>query len=279
MYEAYYGLNQKPFSLLPDPGFLFLTKGHKMGLVMLEYGLLNSASISVITGEIGSGKTTLIRQLLKQLDQNITAGMITNTHHSFGQLLQLVLLAYNLDYHGKDKVELYDAFVNFIIQEYAQNRRTVLIIDEAQNMTPEALEELRMLSNVNSEKDHVLQLILIGQPELRKTLCRPDLIQLAQRIAVDYHLTALTREETHGYIQHRITLAGGDPALFETAACDVVHDSTGGVPRMINVLCDTALVYAFAEEQQTVTQQLIADVVRDKRKGGIFPLAGELHSL
>ena len=271
MYEQFYGLREKPFSLLPDPGFLYPSNKHRMAMTLLEYGLLNQTSFSVITGGIGTGKTTLIRHLLNQIDRNVTVGLITNTHRSFGELLQWVLMAFNLEYAGNDKIALYQTFIDFLIREYARNRRTVLIVDEAQNMSPETLEELRMLSNVNTDKDQVLQVFLVGQPGLRDTLRRPDLEQFAQRIAVDYHLEGLNASETREYIRHRIVIAGGNPDLFEDAACEAIYRHSGGIPRLINLLCDTALVYGYAEGAPRITVTLANDVAHEKRKGGIFP--------
>ena len=271
MYEKFYGLREKPFSLLPDPSFLYPSEKHSMALVLLEYGLSNQTSFSVITGGIGTGKTTLIRQLLSQLGRDVTVGLISNTHRSFGELLQWVLLAFNLEYTGKDKVGMYHLLVDFLIGEYAKNRRTVLIIDEAQNMAPEALEELRMLSNINADKDQVLQMILVGQAGLRETLRRPDLEQFAQRIAVDYNLEPLNLDETHSYIRHRLQVAGGDPDIFDTAACEAVYRHSGGTPRLINLLCDTAMVFGYAEQAAQIHAPLVEDVVHEKLKGGIFP--------
>ncbi len=271
MYENFYGFHQKPFSLLPDPSFLFPSKKHRMALVMLEYSLTNQASFSVITGGIGTGKTTLIRQLLNQLEKNVTVGLISNTHRSFGELMQWVLMAFKLEYAGKSKVSMCQSFVDFLISEYAQNRRTVLIIDEAQNMTPETLEELRMLSNVNAEKDLVLQIFLAGQASLRDLLSRPDMEQFAQRISQDYHLEPLNAEETRDYIRHRLAIAGGDPQSFTDGACESVFRHSGGVPRLINLLCDTALVYGYAENTKLIQAGLVEDVAREKRHGGIFP--------
>ena len=224
VYEAFYRFREKPFSILPDPSFLYLSPKHSTALALLEYGLMNQAGFNVITGEIGTGKTTLIRYLLSQMDRDMTVGLISNTHRSFGELLQWILFAFNLEHRGKQKVEMFQDFLDFLLQEYSQNRRTVLIVDEAQNMAPDTLEELRMLSNVNADKDQVLQLILVGQAELRETLRRPDMQQFAQRIVVDYHLEPLDRQETHAYIRHRIAVAGGhDPLLFDDAACDAVY--------------------------------------------------------
>jgi len=277
MYEAFYKLREKPFTLLPDPGFLYLSNRHRMALTMLEYGLMNQAGFTVISGDIGAGKTTLIRHLLNNMDREHTVGLISNTHRSFGELLQWVLLAFSLEHRDMDKVEMYRRFVDFIIDEYAQNRRTVLIIDEAQNMEAETLEELRMLSNINADKDQALQVILVGQRELRETLRRPDLVQFAQRISVDYHLEPLSEDDTAGYIRHRLEVAGGRPDIFTPAACKAVYHFTNGVPRLINLLCDTALVYGYAEQKQRIDARLVADVAREKQQGGIFPVyeAGE----
>ena len=271
MYESFYHLGEKPFTLLPDPGFLFLSDKHRMALTLLEYGLMNQAGFTVISGEIGTGKTTLIRHLLNNMDREHTVGLISNTHRDFGELLQWILLAFNLDHVSMNKVEMYQRFVDFIIDEYAHNRRTVLIVDEAQNMAAETLEELRMLSNVNADKDQALQVVLVGQRELRDTLRRPDLVQFAQRISVDYHLKPLSADETVGYIHHRLEVAGGNPDLFDEAACRAVHRFSNGVPRLINLLCDTALVYGYAESKQQIDTALVTEVAREKQQGGIFP--------
>lgn len=270
MYESFYGFSEKPFSLLPDPGFLYESSKHRMAATMLEYGLMNMAGITVITGEVGAGKTTLIRHLLNTIDSNTTVGLISNTHKSFGELLQWVHMAFGLEYRGKDKVELYHDFEQFIVKEYAKGNRTVLIIDEAQNMAPETLEELRMLSNINADKDQVLQLVLVGQPELRATLNRTDLRQFAQRISSSYHLEALSMAETRGYIRHRLKTAGGNIDLFKDEACEEVWRCSRGVPRLINTLCDTALVYGFAEQISSIDAELVRDVAREKASTGLF---------
>ncbi len=280
MFESFYGFKEKPFSLLPDPSFLYFSKKHRLAKSMLEYGLMNQAGFTVITGEIGAGKTTLVRLMLNQVDMNddITVGLVSNTHHSFGELLQWVLLAFDLEYRSKEKVELYHTFAEFLAREFGRGRRVVLIIDEAQNLSPEALEELRMLSNVNANKDQILQLVLVGQPGLRDMLRYPELEQFAQRIAIDYHLKTLDLQETCEYIRHRLTVAGGDPKLFESSACVTVHYYTRGTPRLINVLCDTALVCGFAEEKPKIDADLIHDVVRDKTVGGIVPFSEDRPS-
>jgi general secretion pathway protein A len=268
MYETFYSFREKPFSLLPDPAFLFLARQHGTALAVLEYGLVNQAGFTVVTGEIGCGKTTLIRHVLNSLGQDITVGLLSNTQR--GELLQWVLMAFGLDYRGKEKVALYETFLEFIIDEYAKNRRTVLIIDEAQNLGVDALEELRMLSNVNADKDQVLQLILVGQPELRATLSRPALIQFAQRVAVDYFLVPLESEQIGSYIRHRLEIAGGDPALFKPEACQLVYHHSEGIPRLINLLCDTALVYGYAAGKQKIDVELVREVVQDKAGSLLF---------
>jgi general secretion pathway protein A len=271
MYESFYKFTEKPFTLLPDPGFLFLSTKHRMALTLLEYGLMNQAGFTVISGDIGTGKTTLIRHLLDHMDREHTVGLISNTHRSFGELLQWILLAYNVEHANLDKVGMYRRFIDFIIGEYARNRRVVLIVDEAQNMAAETLEELRMLSNINADKDQALQVILVGQRELRDTLRRPDLVQFAQRISVDYHLEPLSEDETVGYIRHRLEVAGGNPQLFEESACRDVYRYSNGIPRLINLLCDTALVYGYAEQRERIDSVLVTDVAREKQQGGIFP--------
>jgi len=271
MYRRFYKLSEKPFTLLPDPGFLYMSDKHRMAFTLLEYGLMNHAGFTVISGDIGAGKTTLIRHLLDNMDRDHTVGLISNTHRSFGELLQWILLAFNLDHADMSKVEMYQRFVEFIIDEYAHNRRTVLIVDEAQNLSAETLEELRMLSNINADKDQALQVILVGQNELRDTLQQPDLVQFAQRISVDYHLQPLSESETANYIHHRLKVAGGHPAIFTDLACQAVHRYSNGVPRLINLLCDTALVYGYAEQKQRIDAKLVSQVAQEKQQGGIFP--------
>ncbi len=276
MYESYYGFSEKPFSLLPDPDFLYLGEQHGQALTTLEYGLLNQAGFTVITGEIGSGKTTLVRHLLNHVDDDVTVGLISNTHRSFGELLEWILLAFGLDYKHKQKAELYETFVGFLIEEYAQGRRTVLIVDEAQNMDADTLEDLRLISNINADKDSMLQVILVGQPGLRRTLRRRELSQFASRVTVDFHLSCLSLDETARYIQHRVEVAGGPAGLFGDPVCKAIHEYSGGIPRLINAICDTALVYGFGERRDQLTVELVEEVVRDKAKGGLFRSNEEL---
>lgn len=272
MYESFYGLDAKPFSMLPDPDFLYLGKKHRYALTMLEYTLMNNAGFCVITGEIGAGKTTLLRKLLAQLEEGTTIGMITNPHQSFGDLLEWVLLAFGMHEPGLSKVEMHQRFVDFLIKQYAAKKTTLLIVDEAQNLPAITLEELRMLSNINSEKDLLLQVILAGQPDLKKTLRKPELKQFAQRISVDFHLDALNVVEVCHYIQHRLVSAGAEDDIFTPDACRLLAEYSGGVPRVINMFCDTALVYGFADQSQTIDADLIEEVIRERMETSILPL-------
>ncbi|HEU5047107.1 MAG TPA: AAA family ATPase [Rickettsiales bacterium] len=268
MYESFYGLSGRPFSLLPDAAFLYPSARHKRVISLLEYGSVTQAGIIVISGEIGAGKTTAIRYYLKGLGQDVAVGLITNTSQSFGSMLQWVVTAFALDDTGDD-VKLYNRFVDFLVAQYAKGKRTVLIMDEAQNLTVPMMEDLRMLSNVNNDKDQLLQIVLSGQPSLLNTLKHPDLHQLVQRVAIHCHLTPLSARETANYIRHRLGVVGGAPELFDDTACAAVYFFTGGVPRLINLLCDHSLAYAFAEDMEQVRFQTVIEVVADRDSAGL----------
>ena len=258
--------------MLPDPGFLFLSKKHQAALTLLEYGLLNHVGFCVISGEPGAGKTTILRALLDRADDDVTVGLITNTHQSFGGLLDWILSSFDLHRPNQSHVEMHQSFMNFLIEEYAHKRTVLLIVDEAQNMNADMLEELRMLSNVNSAKDQLMQVVLAGQPALRDTLRRPELMQFAQRIAVDYHLNPLNLEETCGYIQHRLATAGAERDVFTPAACERIYTYSGGTPRLINLLCETVLVYGFADQQDMIDVDLVDEMVQERMKDSVVPL-------
>lgn len=274
MYEGFYGLQERPFALLPDPSFLYLSKGHSTALTLLRYSILNRQGFTVVSGEVGSGKTTLINRLLDEMKTGVTVGLINFTTRSFGEMAEWIMMAYGLPYKGKSKVELYDDFVQFMIREYAAGRPVVLIVDEAQNLGIRGLEEIRMLSNVNAQKDYLLHVILVGQPELRALLQSPHLRQLTQRVSVAYHLRRLTEEEVHQYIVHRVTLVGGRADLFDPEAIRLVAAASDGIPRLINTFCDLALVYAFSEEKQTVGAAEVRAVLEDRRRMGLPAGAG-----
>src|ERR1700738_2788923 len=264
MYERHFGFHSKPFALTPDPAFLYPSRQHAMAMTMLEYGLESQAAFSLLTGDIGSGKTTLVRRLLRSLGDQVAVGLISNTHGRFRSIHGWALSALGIAPADDSEIAQYEALVDSFVREYGRGRGTLLILDEAQNLSVEVLEELRLLSNVNSEKDLILQILLVGQPELRATLARPDLRQFAQRVSVDFHLRPLDRSETHGYIRHRLTVAGGNDALFLPEAIEFVYVRTGGIPRLLNQLCDFALVYAFAEGRPCIDVDLIAQVVRER---------------
>jgi type II secretory pathway predicted ATPase ExeA len=274
MYEDFFGLNEKPFSLLPDPDFLFLSSKHSLALNMLEYSLAGQAGFCAITGEIGSGKTTLIRALLRRMDRDIRLGLISNTHSSLTDIASWALSAFGRSPAGKSRAEIHQDLMLFLIEEYGAGKRSVLIVDEAQNLTIEALEELRLLSNINADKDLLLQIILVGQPELLEKLRRPELCQFAQRISVSYHLAPLTCAETLHYITHRLRVAGTTAPIFNDMAVGGIQYFSGGVPRLINSICDMAMVYAYADQVREVDLDHIFRVVGDRMSNGVSVFAG-----
>ncbi len=269
IYTAHFGLAERPFTLLPDPDFLFWSENHTRAYAMLEYGMLTHAPITVITGEIGAGKTTLLRQLLRQLPEDITVGLISNAQGNRGELLHWVLMALGVQTAtDASYVQLFGQFQDFLIEEYASGRRTMLIFDEAQNLSMETLEELRMFSNINADKDELIQLVLVGQPELRDLISQPRLVQFAQRVAAEYHLPGMSALAVRDYIYHRLRVAGAAREIFTPAACECVHIASRGVPRLVNQICDYALVYAYTDGQEVIDAGVIEQVVRDRRMHG-----------
>jgi general secretion pathway protein A len=270
MYEAYYQLREKPFSILPDPDLIYWGRMHTMAFTMLEFGIMNNAGFTVITGEIGSGKTTLLRYLLRRINPSVTVGLISSSPQGRHELLQMILMSLELSFEG-DYPILFKRLQDFLYGQFANGRRTILIIDEAQNLEPEALEHLRMLSNINADKFQILQLILVGQPQLRDVLMTPKLHQFAQRISSDFHLSPLDSKEVAKYIDFRLEAVGSRRLLFTEQACALIAIASGGIPRMINVLCDTALVYGFAGDSKIVGQDIVREVIADKQQHSMFP--------
>lgn len=272
MYEAFYGMRERPFTLTPDPSFLFMSSKHALALSMLEYTLTGQAGFTVVTGEIGSGKTTLIRHFLKRAKRGINLGVVSNTHAAFGDLLQWVHLAFGIQSGAIDKAGRYQAFASYLVSQFAAGKQTILIVDEAQNLSIDALEELRLLSNINEGRDQLIQTILVGQPELLEKLRRPELAQFAQRISVHYHLSPLSNLETRDYILHRLQIAGVTRQIFDAPAIAAIFHFSNGVPRLINSLCDAALVYGFAQNKSEIDIDIVQLVVRDRERGSLLPL-------
>jgi len=264
MYLSFFNLTCKPFDLVPNPEFMFLSKTHKKAITYLDYGIRERVGFVLLTGEVGSGKTTIIRDLInKNLDQVVLA-KVFNTNANSEQLLAMINDDFNLPVQGKDKIALLRDLNQFLVEQYAKGGQPLLIIDEAQNLSSETLEEIRMLSNLETANSKLLQIILVGQPELRSQLARPELRQLRQRISIQCHLQPLSREEVEEYILHRLEVAGNREALrFTPAAMDVIFKYSSGIPRLINIMCDFLLLAAFAEELQDIHEEMISEIVDD----------------
>ncbi|BFU91074.1 MAG: hypothetical protein NTAFB01_22610 [Nitrospira sp.] len=275
MYEAFYQFKAKPFALLPDSSFLYPGSEHQAAYSLLEYGILSQAPFMVLTGDPGMGKTSLLQKLIAEHGNKHKIGLVTNARYDIEQLLPWILLSLGLSTKRLDPIEAYHMFSEFLTQESKRFRRVILIIDEAQSLGAELLEELRLLSNMNDGKTLKLQIILSGQPDLHTLLQRIDMTQFAQRIVVDYHLKPLTDIDTANCIRHRLRVAGGQPSLFTNKACALVHQLSRGNPRLINQVSDIALTYGYAEQVRIITSKLVAQAALDRSKGGILPLAAK----
>ncbi|MDX8353112.1 ExeA family protein [Cognatiyoonia sp. IB215182] len=271
IYLDHFGLHERPFSLVPDPDFIFWSPVHERAYAMFEYGIVTRAPITLITGDVGAGKTTLLHHLLKSMGEELTIGLISNAHGTRDELLRWVLQALDQPVPADaDYVRLFGQFEEYLIAQYGEGRRVILIFDEAQNLSRESLEELRMFTNINSNKDELLQLVLVGQPELRDKVRHPDFTQFAQRVASSFHLPALDASAVRDYIEHRLEVAGAQVPIFTPAACDMVFAQTRGVPRLINQLCDLSLLYAYTSDEQKVTATTVEQVLGD----GVFFAGG-----
>ena len=267
LYAEFFGLKERPFTLLPDPSLIYWSPQHSRAITVLRFGLMSRAPVTLISGEIGAGKTTLVQALLKEMDEDLTVGLISNAQGGRGELLQWILNAFGLETRRDENyVHLFQRFQDFLLKEYAEGRRVVLVIDEAQNLSAEGLEEVRMLTNINSNKDELIQLILVGQPELRDIVRAPNMRQLAQRVAASFHLDRLDRDRTRLYIRHRLTAVGGTGEEISPEAADVIFEHTGGVPRLVNQLCDFSMIYAWSDERHSVTPKEVMAVLND----GVF---------
>jgi general secretion pathway protein A len=272
MYERFYNLRERPFALSPDPEYLYLSRVHGEALDSIRYGIESRAGFIVVTGEIGAGKTTLLQTLLQRLDDRMLVARIVNTMLEPRELIEAIALDFGLPDTAKSKPALLRDLGMFLVQQRAQGRRPLLVIDEAQNLTAQALEEVRLLSNLETEKSKLLQILLAGQPNLRDTIASPELEQFRQRVAVSYHLMPLDAAETVAYIKFRLEHAAiGEPPRFAPDATDLIYEVTGGVPRLINVVCDATLVFGYAEERHSIDGALLEEVIRELEATGIIP--------
>lgn len=264
MYRSFYNLTCKPFDLIPNPDFMFLSKTHKKAITYLDYGIRERVGFILLTGEVGSGKTTIIRELVNKHLERVVLAKIFNTNVNFEQMLSMINDEFDLPVQGKDKIEMLRDLNHFLVAQYAKGNQPLLIIDEAQNLTLETLEEIRMLSNLETSDSKLLQIILVGQPELRSLLARPELRQLRQRISIQCNLQPLNRQEVEEYIYHRLQVAGNRDALsFSPAALGLMYKYCCGIPRLVNIICDFLLLAAFSEETHEINEELVRDIVGD----------------
>ena len=264
MYENHFFFKYKPFELVPNPDFLFLSNSHRKAMTYLDYGIKEKIGFMLLTGEIGCGKTTIIRNMIKGLNGAIKLSRVNNTKVSSEQLISMINEDFGIDIKGRGKTELLSDLNEFLIAQYAKGFQSVLLIDEAQNLNPELLEEVRLLSNLETDRAKLLQIVLVGQPELKKNLMLPELKQLRQRITINYHITPLAIEETGKYIKHRLTIAGNPNAINpDEGMIDDIYQFSRGVPRLINILCDFALLAAYVENEKEVSNSAVKEVIDD----------------
>ena len=278
MFLHYFGLTDNPFSIAPNPDYLYMSPRHKEALAHLTFGLRESGGFVMLTGEVGTGKTTVSRKLLQQLPDSTQVAMILNPTLSAIELLATVCDELGIEYEHKQASLKYftDKILNKLAANHAAGKNTVLMIDEAQHLLPEVLEQLRLLTNLETNREKLLKVVLIGQPELQQLLKRNELRQLAQRITARYHLLPLNSDEVKAYVGHRLSVAGGDVSIFSPATLRAMYRVTAGISRVINLLCDRAMTLAFTQQQPTVKKHLLMaaasqilgdDVVEQRLKG------------
>ncbi len=264
MYTDFFNLSAKPFDLLPNPKFLYLSKGHRKALSYLQYGVQERVGFSLLTGEVGSGKTTLLRDIINKISGEMALAMVFNTKVNGHQLIALINDDFGLKTEGKDKVQLLNELNDYLLAENIAGRQAIIIIDEAQNLSEEALEEIRLLSNLEADSFKLVQIILVGQPELKQIIARPSLRQLRQRISISCHLNPLNREEVEEYILHRLSTVGKrDCVNFDEGVFDVIFRFSGGIPRLINLICDYLMLSAFVEETRSIDMDMVNDAVNE----------------
>lgn len=257
MYENYFGLKESPFSVTPDPRFFFFSRHHQEALTTLLYGIESRRGFIQLSGEIGAGKTTICRALLKRLEGRVHSSLVFNPKLSEFEVLQAIVEDFGIQPKGKKRKAYFDALNHFLLEEAEKGFNAIVILDEAQLLSPKSLEQIRLLSNLETTNKKLLQIILVGQPELKVLLNRPDLKQLRQRITIRYHLPELSREDTAQYVAHRMSVAGGDPQVFSQEATEMLFELSAGIPRIINVLADRALLAAFTRNSKVVDRATV----------------------
>jgi putative secretion ATPase (PEP-CTERM system associated) len=275
MYERFFDLRERPFSLSPDPNYLYPSRKHSEALSYIRYGIEGHAAFVVITGEIGCGKTTLLQTALRGLDDHTAVSRLVNTILDPRELLEAILLDFGLEAPpGHSKPHLLHVLAKFLVDQRVAGRSTLLVVDEAQNLSMPALEELRMLSNLETERSKLIQILLVGQPSLRDILALPELEQLRQRITVSYHLQALDQSETAAYINHRLRRAAlGTPMAFTREVTDLIHTYSQGVPRKINVIADAVLLFGYGEDRREIDVELTSVVLKELESTGVLSWA------
>ena len=265
MYQEFFGFDKMPFNNTPDTRFFFHSEQHQEALSTLLYAVNERKGFMLLTGEIGAGKTTVCRAFLNRLEATTKVAVITTTRLTERQLLQSICEEFGLWIPGSvGKVTLFNELNTFLVDQYRQGANTVLVVDEAQNLRPEVLEEVRLISNLETEQDKLIQIILMGQPELRDIVELPELKQLKQRIVLRYHLYPLSEREAQAYVFHRLKVAGaGGNLKFSRSALSLMHQYSGGIPRVINILCDNALLLAFVQETKKISEAIVQEVIRD----------------
>jgi len=264
VYLEFYELKKRPFDMTPDPAFFFPSQRHSEALASLIYAVKEKRGFVVITGEIGSGKTTVCRTLLQRLDPAAKVAMLTNTTLTARQLLEAVCIQFGLPAEKQNKVSLLNKLNRFFLEQNDSGSTVVLIVDEAQNLSVKALEEIRLISNMETDTQKLVQIMLLGQPELRDKLSRPDLEQLRQRVSLRYHLSSLDKEETRCYVEHRLNIAGDDGKVkFTKGAIESLYEFSGGVPRLINVVCDQALLMGYLRETRKIDESIVREIAAE----------------
>jgi general secretion pathway protein A len=270
MYCDFFGFSEKPFVITPNPRFIFLGKNHREAFAHLIYGIDSHAGFIQLTGEVGTGKTTVLRTLLGQLDEKrYRTALILNPCLSAEELLRAINREYGLPWEGLSRAALLERLGELLLEENRAGRTVVLVIDEAQNLEPKVLEQIRLVSNLETERDKLIQIVLSGQPELEELLARRDLRQIAQRITVRYHLHPMDRDDMAAYIRHRLEVAGGvGAALFSPKALDLIHSYSGGYPRLVNIACDRILLAAYGDETRDISPRLARQAIDELKQSG-----------